>query len=494
MVLVDFFLKCSLDVGYLIELKKINTTHTSIVHFMKSIKTTKYAQLFFGLIASLSLVSTSFAQNNTSAKITNIDSFVNDLYSYNKMMGSVAIMENGKLVYQKSVGFADVETKKKITNETRFRVGSITKTFTSTMIFQLIDEGKLELTTPLSKFFSGVKNAKEITLSQLLAHKSGIASFTSEENYESYMYTGKSDKEILSIIENLPSKFTPGERSSYSNSNYWLLGHIIELVTKDSYANQLTLRITKKLGLNNTYYGSTISSQSKEANSYSLGENSKPNQANWIQSKETQMGIPHGAGAIVSNPTDLLTFITALFENKLVSESSLNQMMTLDGDFARGLFVFPFYGEKAYGHEGAIDDFVNNLAYLPASKTAVVMMTNGLGDYSFNSILVGVLSMWFDKPFEMPNLKEQPISLQEDEVKLYTGLFSNPQLPFKLKLEADGAQLVATATGQQAIVLVPYSKTNFQFKPAGIVIEFPEQSFNTFTLKQGGGVFEFVKE
>jgi len=79
-------------------------------------------------------------------------------------------------------------------------------------------------------------------------------------------------------------------------------------------------------------------------------------------------------------------------------------------------------------------------------------------------------------------------------VKLYTGLFSNPQLPFKLQLEADGAQLVATATGQQAIVLVPYSKTNFQFKPAGIVIEFPEQSFNTFTLKQGGGVFEFVKE
>jgi len=366
--------------------------------------------------------------------------------------------------------------------------------FTSTMIFQLIDEGKLELSTPLSKFFASVKNAKEITLAQLLAHTSGIASFTSEEDYESYMYTGKTDKEILSIIENLPSKFTPGERSSYSNSNYWLLGHIIELVTKDSYSNQLIQRITKKIGLKNTYYGSTISSQSQEANSYTLGEDSKPNQANWIQSKETQMGIPHGAGAIVSNPKDLLTFITALFENKLVSENSLKEMMTLDGDFARGLFVFPFYGEKTYGHEGAIDEFVNNLAYLPASKTAVVMMTNGLGDYSFNSILVGVLSMWFDKPFDMPNLKEQPIRLNEEEVKQYTGLFSNPNLPFKLQLEADGAKLVATATGQQPIVLVPYSKTNFQFKPAGIVIEFPEQSFSTFTLKQGGGVFEFVKE
>ena len=465
---------------------------------MKSIKTILYPfitlQSIFVLLMSLSFSSTGCAQQSSSPKAKQINSFVNDLYTYNKMMGSIAIMEKGEMVYQKSVGFSDVNAKKKISSDTRFRVGSITKTFTSTMIFQLIDEGKITLNSSLSTFFPNVKNADTITLSHLLSHRSGIANFTNEESYETYMYTGKSDKEILSIIEKLPSNFKPGEHSNYSNSNYWLLGHIIETVTKDSYANQLSKRITTKLGLKNTYYGSTIASSQKEAHSYTLGKDSKPNQANWIQSKETHMGIPHGAGAIVSNPSDLLTFITGLFENKLISENSLKEMMTLDGDFARGLFVFPFYDEKAYGHEGAIDEFVNNLAYLPASKTAVVMMTNGLGDYSFNNIMVGVLSMWFEKPFEMPNLKEQPITLKAEEVKQYTGLFSNPQLPFKLNLEANGENLVATATGQDPIILVPYSKTVFQFKPAGIVVEFPEKSFSTFTLKQGGGQFEFVKE
>src|SRR5690606_9537400 len=129
--------------------------------------------------------------------------------------------------------------------DTKFRIGSITKMFTATMILQLVEEGKLTMETKLGAYFPSVPNAKEITIEQLLNHHSGLYNITDEE-YLNYYTQPKTQQEILERIAKQTPDFPPGERGAYSNTNYLLLGYILEKLTDKSYAENLHSRITGK--------------------------------------------------------------------------------------------------------------------------------------------------------------------------------------------------------------------------------------------------------
>lgn len=175
----------------------------------------------------------------------------------NKGMMSVAISKNDSVLYQKAIGFASINDQGKVpaTIHTRYRVGSISKTFTAVMIFQLIEKGKLSLNDPLAKYFSTIPNADKITVSNLLNHRSGIYNFTNDPAYLQYMTQPKSQTEMVEIIAKNKSDFEPGTKFEYSNSNYVLLGYIIEKITGKTYSENLDQRIVKKLNLKETYIG-----------------------------------------------------------------------------------------------------------------------------------------------------------------------------------------------------------------------------------------------
>ena len=419
---------------------------------------------------------------------TKLSRLLDTLETYNRMMGAVAIRANGAIRYQKAIGFADRARALPNTPETRFRIGSITKTFTAVLVFQLIEAEKLSPEDKLYRFFPELDPEKTITIDHLLRHRSGLANFTDEPEYLSYMSEPKSREEMIAIIKPLGKDFAPGEQYAYSNTNYYLLGQIIEIVSGKTYAEQLRTEITEPLALKNTYVGKEIGNRGKEAFSYV-----KNAEQEWEKfADETDMSIPHGAGAMVSTTDDLLRFITGLFDDKLLSVASLQKMTDTEQGYGAGLMKFPFYDTFAYGHNGGIDGFQSNLAYFPEKKVASVVLANGL-NYPMNDVLIGVLSCWFGKSYEIPDLSREPVTVAADVLKSYAGIYRSEGFPLAITLSvSEEGALMAQATGQSAFPLTAYSETRFEFEPAGIVIEFEDEK--TFLFQQGGGQFTFKRE
>ena len=157
-----------------------------------------------------------------------MDSLIAHIDANEKGMGSISIFANGNVVYESAFGYANIAQEIPATVKTKYRIGSISKTFTASIIMQLVQEGKLQKDTKLSAFFPEVKNADKITLEQLLKHQSGIFNFTSAQDYQKYMEKPLSREQLLKKIVANGSVFEPGEKTEYSNTNYVLLSLIAE--------------------------------------------------------------------------------------------------------------------------------------------------------------------------------------------------------------------------------------------------------------------------
>ena len=420
-----------------------------------------------------------------------LDQYLTSLEKHDKVMLSLALFKDGEPIYQRAIGYAATETEQKADINTQYRIGSITKVFTAVLIFQLIEEGKLTLNTPLSEYYPGVKNADQITISHLLSHRSGIHNFTNTPGFLAFVQSPKTKAEMLQYIEGMDSDFAPDSNARYSNSAYVLLGFIIEDLTGQSYAEAVDARIVKKLNLEKTRYGTEIKPTENQAKSYRF------NFGGWTPSTVTDMTVPGGAGALISTPTDLGHFYHALFHEQLVTQASLNLMKEINQGYGRGLFGVPFWGKTGIGHNGGIDAFVSNSLHFEAEGLTIAYTANGV-NMVLNDFLIGVLSIYFNRPFTLPDFDAEPITLSAKTLAKYQGVFTSNDLPIKITLELKGEQLIAQATGQGPIPLTPFSETEFRYEQAGINITFTKEGkkmdYGTFTLKQGSGKFTFTKE
>ncbi len=435
--------------------------------------------IFFGIILTI-LFGNANAQTLNAQKL---DSLLQKLESKDKFMGSIAIMENGKMLYSKVIGFADIETEKRSIVETKYRIGSISKMFTSCLVFKAIEENKLSLNQTIDKFFPTIKHAEKITIENLLNHRSGIHNFTNDSDYLQYNTTIKSEPEMVAIIQNGKSNFEPNTKAEYSNSNYVLLSFILQKLYNKPYKELLAEKIIKPLGLKHTYFGSKISIASNECNSYSYIEK-------WEKETETDMSIPMGAGAVVSNPTDLVNFIEALFKGKIINEASLEKMKTIRDNYGMGIFQVPFRDKKGYGHTGGIDGFHAVVCYYPDSKLSVALTSNGMV-YESNNILIAALSSYFGYPFTIPTFES--VKLESGELDKYIGVYSSPDFPLAITITKDGNKLFAQASGQSAFPLDATGKDIFEFAPAGIKLEF-KPTEKQMILMQGGRKFVLTKK
>src|SRR5205809_516808 len=317
-------------------------------------------KVLFAIFLTLTFFTAGYAQTLDKAKL---DQFFDRLAEKNKAMGSLIIAKDGNVLYTRAIGYSQINgtEKKPLSAASRFRIGSITKMFTAVMILQLVEEVKLKLSDTLDKFFPQIPNARKITIAQLLAHRSGIPNSrpTSKTNIVTR-------NELLAIISRGTPDFEPGTKHSYSNAGYFMLGLIVEKVARKSYGEALTERITSKIGLNDTYAATgDIDLNKNETLAYNhFG-------GGWKRVTEIHSSILFGGGQIVSTPNDLAKFIHALFELKLISQESLNQMKTMrDGD-GLGMTTFTFAGKTVYGETGGGDNRRAWLAYEPEEKLAV---------------------------------------------------------------------------------------------------------------------------
>lgn len=412
-----------------------------------------------------------------------LNDYFKSLDSNNKFMGSVALMKNGAIVYTNQIGYAAIDTKQKPNQNTKYRIGSISKTFTAVLIFKAIEEGKLALEKTLNNYFPSVKNSNLITLSNLLNHRSGIHNFTNDSEYFEYNTKSKSEKEMLSIISKFDSEFEPNSKSEYSNSNYVLLSYILEKTYHKTFSEILKEKIIDPIHLKNTFFGGEINLKNNEANSYSF-------KGKWAKQTETDTSIPLGAGGIVSTPSDLLQFSEALFNYKIITKNSLSKMEKIEGKFGMGLFKIPFYDKYSFGHTGGIDGFTSVFGYFPKEKYAFALTSNGT-NYNNNNISIALLSVLFNRPFKIPTFKTY--ELKAEDLNKYLGIYSSPSFPLKISITKSEKVLMAQATGQPAFGLNATKKDTFEFAQAGIILEFDPKK-NQMTLKQGGGTFVLTKE
>ena len=412
-----------------------------------------------------------------------LDSYFNALQKNDKFMGSVAVSQNGNLIYTRAIGFSDIEEGIKASEITKYRIGSISKTFTAVLAFKAVEEGKMDLDESIYRYFPTIKNADKITIAQLLSHRSGIHNFTSEEDYLTWNTEPKTEKEMVDVIAKGGSDFEPATKAEYSNSNYVLLTYILEKSFKKPFSDILREYITQPLDLKNTYLGGKIDAKDNESQSYKwIG--------NWKLESETDMSVPLGAGAIVSTPSDLVKFSDALFGGKLIEEESLKQMKTIKDGYGMGLFQMPFGNKVSFGHTGGIDGFSSVFIHFADGNISYAMISNGT-NFNNNNISIAVLSAVYNEPYDLPEFNIVEVS--SEDLDKYLGVYSSSDVPLKIIITKDDNTLIAQATGQSSFPLDATDKDKFKFDAAGVVMEF-DTANQSFILKQGGGSFVFKKE
>lgn len=414
---------------------------------------------------------------------TKLDNYFNTLEENNKLMGSIAVSQNGEIIYTKSIGLADVENEVKATANHTYRIGSISKSFTAVLVLKAMEEKKLDLHQPIDKWFPTITNAKKITVKHLLSHRSGIHNFTDGPEYLTWNTQPKTEKEMVEIIEKGGSDFKPDSKAVYSNSNYVLLTYILEKTYNDSYADLLQEYIVKPIGLANTFIFGKINTREKECKSYKFV-------GSWKEETETDASIALGAGAIASTPRDLTMFLDALFGGQLLSDESLATMKTIQDGYGIGLFQFPFYDRIGYGHTGGIDGFSSVYAHFPDDTISYALTSNGK-NINTNDVSIAVLSAVYGEPYEIPVFTTYELS--SEDLDKYVGVYASKQIPLKITITKDGNTLIAQGSGQPSFPLEATNKNQFKFEPAGAKFEFNPTN-KTMILFQGGVQVEFTQE
>ncbi|KUJ60437.1 serine hydrolase [Flavobacteriaceae bacterium CRH] len=348
---------------------------------------------------------TIFAQD----KAKQIEQLLSKYNEYGQFNGSALIAEHGKIIVQKGFGFANMEWN--IPNEpnTKFRLGSISKQFTALLIVKLAEEGKIKLDVPITTYLPNYPKATgdKITIHNLLTHTSGIPNYTSFPNFfKDVSRNPYTPEEFVKTFENLPLDFTPGEKYSYSNSGYFLLGYIIEKISGKSYEQFLQETILTPLKMSDTGFDhSDVILKNRAAGYEKRGK--KITNASYID-----MSLPYAAGSLYSTVQDLYLWDQALYTTKLLSATSMELLfkpyITTGGN--------DFYGygwsieEVANGnkdklkiiqHGGGINGFNTIISRIPADKNLVVLLNN-TGGTILDEMNDAIRAILYNQPFDQP--------------------------------------------------------------------------------------------
>lgn len=402
--------------------------------------------------------------------------------------GSIALIKNGKIIYNRSLGYSNPIERIPFNDEHCFKIGSISKTYTAALILKLIEKKKLSLHTTIDLFFPEVANARRITIEMMLKHRSGIHSYTNEEKYLQYFSEPINTEEILKEITSYAADFEPDERFEYSNSNYFLLGLIAERITGRSYCTLINNLLSKKI--RKEFICCTDTCGNKVLPSFVKTDSL------WEMAPKTYMNVALGAGNLAATAASVALFYDKLFFKKdILKDESIGKMTSFRDGVGMGIFKIPFYQKNGYGHTGGIDGFTSLAVHFPDDHVTMVVLSNCITDISLNEVAIGVLSAFYGIPHSF-NLPGSYVP-EESILNACVGEYRSDNLPLTIKIYRDRNKLYAQATGQSAFPLNAESNERFTFKQAGIVIEFKELNegkYQGFILEQGGYRFQYVRQ
>jgi CubicO group peptidase (beta-lactamase class C family) len=339
------------------------------------------ATIFFSVLFSLAastLFLVSADAQNSSATPDSVGDYVRSEMQTQHIPGlSLLVSKGGQVVRAEGFGLANVELQAPVKAETVFQSGSVGKQFTATAVMMLVEEGKVALDDPLTKYFSDAPASwKEVTVRQLLSHTAGFTDYPEKFDFRKDW----TEDELLKMVEGVPLAYPPGTKWDYSNLGYLTLGILIHRVTGEFYGDFLQQRIFQPLGMQTTRIISEADIVPNRAAGYRLVKGELKNQE-WV----APMVNTTADGSLYFSVLDLAKWDAALYGEKLLKRSSFDLMWTparlKDGapnkdGYGFGWFIENRRGHRVVSHDGAWQGFQTTIARYVDDHFTVVVLTN----------------------------------------------------------------------------------------------------------------------
>lgn len=372
--------------------------------------------------------------------------------------GVVLIQQGEVALYRGAFGWADAEQRVANTVSTRFRVASISKTFTAALVLRLVEQGRLKLDTTLNALFEPCPEAwSRITVHHLLTHTTGIPNYTSLPGFEPNNHMPYQPEQIVAMFRDLPLTFAPGEKYSYSNSNYLLLAMLVEKVSQRPFAEMLRSELLGPLGLDGTADIGRRSDEPEVAVGY------VPDGLELARARPFDMSWVLGSGSMVSTVGDLQAWVRALAEERVLPAATLGKMWQADrGPYGYGWQVLdqwpPGFGKPLVLHAGGMHGVATDLLYYPREQVTIVILAN-LETAPMAVIARDLSAIVFGADYAAPTVRK-PVSVDPAILDAYVGDYQIAP-GVMLTVRRDGNRLVVQATGQPADIAIPESATRF---------------------------------
>lgn len=289
-----------------------------------------------------------------------------------QFMGSILVAQHGKILLDSGYGYANLEWKIPNSPITKFRIASLTKQFTAVAILLLEEQGKLKITDLLNQYMPDAPSAwSEVTIFHLLNHTSGIPNYTKFPNFAAFTTSMKTPEQQIAYFRDRPLEFKPGSDFEYNNSAYVLLGYLIEKISGQSYADFVMEHIFKPHHMNDSGYDSHAEIISYRASGYMVRPDGFRN-ADYLD-----MSIPYSGGSLYSTTHDLLLWEERLFGGKILSPTSLDNMIKpFINNYGFGIMMYSVDGQEAIMHAGGTSGFNTFMLYSPKDQLTVIVLAN----------------------------------------------------------------------------------------------------------------------
>ena len=388
---------------------------------------------------------------------------------------AVLVARDGKVLFQGGYGFADLELKTPVTLETKFRIGSVSKQFTAAAILRLIEEKKLALDDPLSKFYPGFARGNEITLHHLITHTSGLRSYTDKPDFIAGVTAAVEPEKLIASFQNDPADFAPGAGFHYNNSAYFLAGEIVAKVSGKPFADYLRATFFQPLGMENTGIYVNAAPPPGMAKGYSFSEGKLAPALDW------DMSWAGGAGALYSTVNDLFRWNEALHGGRVINQASLTLATTaiqlpdgVDGmNYGYGLLMFRAQGLPTIGHGGGLNGWSSNLLWLPQQRSTIVVLANSMPSPPQHQ--PGAISLWLVERFLADEIKKLPALSEDKSIDPKTFSAFTGRYDYKtaiLTVTQEDGHLFAQLTGQPKLEIFPQAPNKFFWRAADAQIAF----------------------
>ena len=431
-------------------------------------------------------VATAPAPPSDAIVVQRVDEYMQAEMRANSFSGTILLARKGAPIVAKGYGPANAEWDIPNTPRTKFRLGSITKQFTSMAVMQLQQQGKLKVQDPVCQYLAPCPDTwKAITIHHLLTHTSGIPSYTNSPSYMATMMVPKTVDQMVAGFRDLPLEFEPGSQFKYDNSGYFLLGVLLEKVTGQPYARVLQDQIFTPLGMRDSGYDTTARILPMRASGYSRQGTDITN------APYLDMVQPFAAGALYSTVEDLLKWDQALYTDQLLLNDARSAMFTpFKSDYAYG-WQAPApspqtLGRKQLAHGGGINGFSTMIVRLPDENVTSIVLSN-VQQAQTGRIARDLLAILFGQPYQVPVVR----TVAKVDPKAYDAYVGQYQLAptFILTVTREGDRLMTQATGQGKLEVFPESDTKFFLTVVDAQITFVKDDSGKVThliLHQGG--------